>query len=166
METKSQTDFTKEQNNSKVPTCVTRHVNSLPPLALDQSVFPRRTKKGPKIAAQPLNSLDNLAHTVDERFVLTYPAGPPASVVPSWEETLINLDYLLAWCCPLLKTIRDTQLKDATPITTKLIESEICEMFSNQSDAPAKINLKLYFPHGSNLKILCTTQSDSIPAVM
>ncbi|KAJ9070569.1 hypothetical protein DSO57_1006619 [Entomophthora muscae] len=71
-------------------------VNSLPHLALDCSIFPRRTKKGSKTPAKPLNSLNDLAHMVDERFVLAYPAEPLPLVVPSWEETLVNLDYLLA----------------------------------------------------------------------
>ncbi|KAJ9087854.1 hypothetical protein DSO57_1028935 [Entomophthora muscae] len=63
-------------------------VNSLPPLALDCTIFPRRTKKGPKISAKPLNYLGDLAHTVDERFVLAYPTDPLPLVAPPWEETL------------------------------------------------------------------------------
>ncbi|KAJ9068553.1 hypothetical protein DSO57_1027475, partial [Entomophthora muscae] len=34
---------------------------------------PRRTKKSPQKPAKPLNSLEDLAHTVDERFVVAYP---------------------------------------------------------------------------------------------
>ncbi|KAJ9079964.1 hypothetical protein DSO57_1030100 [Entomophthora muscae] len=89
-------------------------VNSLPPLALDCSIFPRCTKKGSKMPAKPLNFLNNLAHTVDERFVLAYPAEPLPLVAPSWEETLVNLDYLLAWYHPLLKTIRADQSEATT----------------------------------------------------
>ncbi|KAJ9071149.1 hypothetical protein DSO57_1000154 [Entomophthora muscae] len=89
-------------------------VNSLPPLALDRSIFPRRTKKGPKTPSKPLHLLNDLDHTVDERFVLAYPVESLPLVAPSWEETLVNLDYLLAWCRPFLKTIRATQSGVAT----------------------------------------------------
>ncbi|KAJ9075361.1 hypothetical protein DSO57_1036940 [Entomophthora muscae] len=75
-----------------------KSVNSLSPLALDRTVFPRCTKKSPQKPAKPLNSLEDLAHTVDERFVVTYPVEYPSSTAPSMEETLINLDCLLAWC--------------------------------------------------------------------
>ncbi|KAJ9083933.1 hypothetical protein DSO57_1029493 [Entomophthora muscae] len=61
----------------------TPHVNSLPPLALDRTVFPCCTKKTAQSPAKPLNSLNDLAHTVDEKFVLAYPAGPPALVAPA-----------------------------------------------------------------------------------
>ncbi|KAJ9066814.1 hypothetical protein DSO57_1005777 [Entomophthora muscae] len=99
-----------------LPSCVILppSVNSLPPLALDQTVFPHCTKKGAKITAKPLNSLGDLAHTVDERFILAYPEDPPVLAAPAWEETLVNLDYLLAWCCPLLKIIRTAQSNDVT----------------------------------------------------
>ena len=86
-------------------------VNSLPPLALDQTIFPPPHQKGPKTTAKPLNSLEDLAHTVDERFVLAYPADPPALVVPACKETLINLDCLLLWCCPLLKNYQEHPIK-------------------------------------------------------
>ncbi|KAJ9070808.1 hypothetical protein DSO57_1003670 [Entomophthora muscae] len=71
-------------------------VNSLPPLALDRTVFPHYTKKTAQSPEKLLNSLKDLAHTVDERFVLAYPADPPALIVLAWEEILVNLDYLLA----------------------------------------------------------------------
>ncbi|KAJ9089100.1 hypothetical protein DSO57_1016369 [Entomophthora muscae] len=90
-------------NNDYVPLPT---VNSLPPLALNCTIFPCRTKKSPKIPAKPLNSLGDLEHTVDERFLLAYPTDLLALAAP-WEEMLINLDYLLAWCLPLLKTIRN-----------------------------------------------------------
>ncbi|KAJ9075667.1 hypothetical protein DSO57_1033705 [Entomophthora muscae] len=70
----------------------TLSVNSLPPLALNQPVFPCCTKKGPKVLAKLLHLLGDLAHTVDERFVLAYPADPLALVALAWEETLVNLD--------------------------------------------------------------------------
>ncbi|KAJ9066466.1 hypothetical protein DSO57_1009215, partial [Entomophthora muscae] len=63
-------------------------VNSLPPLALDHTIFPRHTKKSPKMSAKPLHSLEDLAYTVDERFVLAYPADSLPLAAPSWEETL------------------------------------------------------------------------------
>ncbi|KAJ9075875.1 hypothetical protein DSO57_1031537 [Entomophthora muscae] len=67
-------------------------VNSLSPLALNRAIFPHCTKKGSKTPAKPLHSLNDLAHMVDERFVLVYPVGPLPLVAPSWEETLVNLD--------------------------------------------------------------------------
>ncbi|KAJ9079050.1 hypothetical protein DSO57_1039550 [Entomophthora muscae] len=50
------------------------HVKSLPPLALDRSIFLRCTKKSPQKPAKPLNYLEDLAHKVEERFVLAYPS--------------------------------------------------------------------------------------------
>ncbi|KAJ9087820.1 hypothetical protein DSO57_1029225 [Entomophthora muscae] len=117
-------------------------VNSLPPLALDCSIFPRRTKKGSKMPAKPLNSLNDLAHTVDERFVLAYPAEPLPLVVPSWEETLVNLDYLLAWYCPLLKTIRAGQSEAATLALSNTSEFQMTSASSSQSDLTAEIGMK------------------------
>ncbi|KAJ9069911.1 hypothetical protein DSO57_1013849 [Entomophthora muscae] len=49
-------------------------VKSLLPLALDRTIFLRRTKKSGQKLAKPLNSLEDLAHTIDERFVLAYPS--------------------------------------------------------------------------------------------
>ncbi|KAJ9060753.1 hypothetical protein DSO57_1027559 [Entomophthora muscae] len=72
-------------------------VNSLPPLALNRTVFPCCTKKSPQKPAKPLNSLEDLAHTVDEKFVVAYPVESPPFSAPSMEETLIELDDLLAW---------------------------------------------------------------------
>ncbi|KAJ9079009.1 hypothetical protein DSO57_1001222 [Entomophthora muscae] len=141
-------------------------VNSLTPLVLDQTVFPHHTKKGSKITAKSLNSLGDLAHTVDERFVLAYPADPPALVVPAWEETLINLDYLLAWCCPLLKTIRNAQSNNATSITRKSNESELVEVPSSQSGGAAEITLKYSSTHGSCQQIFSLGQSEAVSVVM
>ncbi|KAJ9056746.1 hypothetical protein DSO57_1029767 [Entomophthora muscae] len=45
-----------------------------PPLALDRTIFPQRTKKSAWIQAKPLNSLGDLAHTIDKQFVLAYPS--------------------------------------------------------------------------------------------
>ncbi|KAJ9062651.1 hypothetical protein DSO57_1008417 [Entomophthora muscae] len=85
-------------------------VKSLPPLALDRTIFPCRSKKSAQKLAKPLNSLEDLAHTIDERFVLAYPFQVVntnvMNLVPTWEESLINLDYLLAWACPHLKLIK------------------------------------------------------------
>ncbi|KAJ9072991.1 hypothetical protein DSO57_1021352 [Entomophthora muscae] len=49
--------------------------------------------KGSKTPAKPLNSLNDLAHTVDEMFVLAYPAEPLPLVAPSWEETLLGIAH-------------------------------------------------------------------------
>ncbi|KAJ9088487.1 hypothetical protein DSO57_1022598 [Entomophthora muscae] len=83
-----------------------------PPLALDQDVFPRPSKKVACIQAKPLQNLEYLAHTVDERFVLDFLAEVPISPLespPTAEETLIQLDCLLSWCCPVLKQLADQQ---------------------------------------------------------
>ncbi|KAJ9056273.1 hypothetical protein DSO57_1034918 [Entomophthora muscae] len=109
-------------------------VNSLPPLALDCKIFPRCTKEGPKMPANPLHSLEDLAHTVDERFVLAYPVDSLPLVAPSWEETLVNLDYLLAWCCPFLKTIGASQSKAATLTLDNSVEPQMPGTSSSQSD--------------------------------
>ncbi|KAJ9073797.1 hypothetical protein DSO57_1012548 [Entomophthora muscae] len=117
-------------------------VNSLPPLALDCSIFPLHTKKGSKTPAKPLNSLNDLAHTVDERFVLAYPAEPLPLVAPSWEETLVNLDYLLAWYFPLLKTSRAGQSETATLALSNISEFQMTSASSSQSDLTAEIGMK------------------------
>ncbi|KAJ9060038.1 hypothetical protein DSO57_1035147 [Entomophthora muscae] len=76
-------------------------LKSLPLLALDRAMFPRCTKKSAQKPAKPLNSLEDLAHKIDKRFVLTYTSqvvnNGSLDSVPTWEESLINLDYLLAW---------------------------------------------------------------------
>ncbi|KAJ9082558.1 hypothetical protein DSO57_1003330 [Entomophthora muscae] len=123
--------------------------------------FPCRTKKGPKVTAKPLNSLGDLAHTVDERFVLAYPADLPALVAPSWEETLINLDYLLSWCHPLLKTIRSAQSNDATSITRKSSESQMLGVASSQSGGAAEISLKPFSAPGLGQQNFSPSQSNA-----
>ncbi|KAJ9077697.1 hypothetical protein DSO57_1014159 [Entomophthora muscae] len=117
-------------------------VNSLPPLALDHTIFPCHTKKGSKTPAKPLHSLNDLAHTVDERFVLAYPAEPLPLVAPSWKETLVNLDYLLAWYCPLLKTIRAGQSEVTTSTLSNPSEFQMTSASSSQSDLTAEIGMK------------------------
>ncbi|KAJ9057723.1 hypothetical protein DSO57_1019940 [Entomophthora muscae] len=124
-------------------------VNSLPSLALDRKIFPRHTKKDPQSPAKPLNSLEDLAHTVDKRFVLAYPVDVLPLAAPSWEETLVNLDFLLAWCCPHLKTIRTNQSKVATLTTSNSSEPQIHKTPSSQSNGPAEIGLKHSSPPGS-----------------
>ncbi|KAJ9079544.1 hypothetical protein DSO57_1034447 [Entomophthora muscae] len=91
------------------------------------SIFPCCTKK---------------AHTVDERFVLAYPAEPLPLVAPSWEETLVNLDYLLAWYCPLLKTIRAGQSEATTLALSNTSEFQMTSASSSQSDLTAEIGMK------------------------
>ncbi|KAJ9054504.1 hypothetical protein DSO57_1013803, partial [Entomophthora muscae] len=136
-------------------------VNSLPPLALDRTVFPRRTKKTAQSPAKPLNSLNDLAHTVDERFVLAYPAGPLALVAPAWEETLVNLDYLLAWYHPLLKTIRNAQSNGATSTTTKSTRSEMLALPSSQPEGVAEITLEPSSPPGPGQQKFSSAQSNA-----
>ncbi|KAJ9078206.1 hypothetical protein DSO57_1009125 [Entomophthora muscae] len=79
-------------------------VNSLPSLALDHIIFPQRTKKSNQSPAKPLNSMAELDNTFDKKFVLSYPSqAPPTSSSSPWltvEESLINLDCYLTWCCP------------------------------------------------------------------
>ncbi|KAJ9054706.1 hypothetical protein DSO57_1011247 [Entomophthora muscae] len=66
-----------------------------------QDNLPAPHKKSSQKPAKPLNSLEDLAHTIDERFVLAYPSqvlnNGALDSVPTWEESLVNLDYLLAW---------------------------------------------------------------------
>ncbi|KAJ9049435.1 hypothetical protein DSO57_1024563 [Entomophthora muscae] len=82
------------------------------------------------------------AHTVDERFVLAYPAEPLLLVAPSWEETLVNLDYLLAWYCTLLKTIRAGQSEVTTLTLSNTSEFQMTSASSSQSDLTAEIGMK------------------------
>ncbi|KAJ9087617.1 hypothetical protein DSO57_1031401 [Entomophthora muscae] len=120
----------------------TASVNSLPPLALDQTISPCCTKKGLKVKAKLLNSLGDLEYTVDEIFVLDYPVDFLALAAPPWEETLINLDYLLAWFCPLLKTIRNAQSGDATSMSRKSNKSEMLGLLPSQSGGGTEIALE------------------------
>ncbi|KAJ9063068.1 hypothetical protein DSO57_1003999 [Entomophthora muscae] len=91
---------------------------SLPSLALDRTIFLRCTKKSSQKSAKPLNSLEDLAHTIDESFVLAYPSQvvntDVLNSVLTWEESLINLDYFLAWACLHLKLIKSKQPGRAT----------------------------------------------------
>ncbi|KAJ9085318.1 hypothetical protein DSO57_1015133 [Entomophthora muscae] len=83
-----------------------------PPLALDWDVFPRPSKKVARVQAKPLQNLEDLAHTVDERFVLAFPAEvliSPLESPPTAEETLIRLDCLLSWCHLVLKQLANQQ---------------------------------------------------------
>ncbi|KAJ9078317.1 hypothetical protein DSO57_1007873 [Entomophthora muscae] len=69
-------------------------------------------KKVACVQAKPLQNLEDLAHTVDERFVLAFLAEVliyPLESPPNAEETLIQLDCLLSWCCLVLKQLADQQ---------------------------------------------------------
>ncbi|KAJ9069257.1 hypothetical protein DSO57_1020344 [Entomophthora muscae] len=141
-------------------------VNSLPPLALDHSIFPRCTKKGPKTPAKPLHLLNDLAHAVDERFVLAYPVESLPLVAPSWEETLVNLDYLLAWCCLFFKTIRATQSGVATLTLDNPVDPQMPGISSSQSDLILEIGVKLSSPPEPIQQSFVPSQSGSPPTVM
>ncbi|KAJ9080656.1 hypothetical protein DSO57_1022566 [Entomophthora muscae] len=52
-----------------------------PPLALNWDVFPRLSKKAACMQAKLLQSLEDLAHMVDERFVLAFTVETP---IPLW----------------------------------------------------------------------------------
>ncbi|KAJ9087645.1 hypothetical protein DSO57_1031095 [Entomophthora muscae] len=83
-----------------------------PPLALNQDVFLRPSKKVTCVQAKPLQNLEDLAHTVDEHFVLAFLAEVPILPLESpstAEEMLIQLDCLLSWCCPVLRHLADQQ---------------------------------------------------------
>ncbi|KAJ9071806.1 hypothetical protein DSO57_1033426 [Entomophthora muscae] len=83
-----------------------------PPLALNWDVFPRPSKKVAHVQAKPLQNLEDLAHTVDKRFVLAFPAEVLISPLESpltAEETLIQLDCLLSWCCLVMKQLANQQ---------------------------------------------------------
>ncbi|KAJ9060696.1 hypothetical protein DSO57_1028144 [Entomophthora muscae] len=83
-----------------------------------QDNLPALSKKSAQKPSKPLNSLEDLAHTIDKRFVLAYPSQVVntnvMNLVPTWEESLINLDYLLAWVCPHLKLIKPKHSGRAT----------------------------------------------------
>ncbi|KAJ9076516.1 hypothetical protein DSO57_1025493 [Entomophthora muscae] len=93
-------------------------VDNLTFQALDRTIFLHRSKKSTQKLAKPLNSLKDLAYTIDEIFVLAYPSQVVntnvMNSVPTWEESLINLDYLLAWACPHLKLIKSKHSGCAT----------------------------------------------------
>ncbi|KAJ9059021.1 hypothetical protein DSO57_1006795 [Entomophthora muscae] len=83
-----------------------------PPLALNWDLFPRPSKKVARVQAKPLQNPENLAHTVDERFVLAFMAKVPILPLESpstAEETPIQLYCLLSWCCPVLRQLADQQ---------------------------------------------------------
>ncbi|KAJ9087315.1 hypothetical protein DSO57_1034466, partial [Entomophthora muscae] len=141
-------------------------VNSLPPLALDQTIFPPHTKKGLKVTAKLLNSLRDLAHTVDERFVLAYPVDFLALAAPPWEETLINLDYLLAWFCPLLKTIKNAQSGEATSMSRESNKSEMLGLLPSQSGGGAEIELESSSTPGHAQQNFSPSQPDEPLEVM
>ncbi|KAJ9052053.1 hypothetical protein DSO57_1038074 [Entomophthora muscae] len=87
-------------------------------LTLYRTIVLCRTKKSAQKPAKPLNSLEDLAHTIDERFVLAYPSqvvntGALDSVL-TWEKSLINLDHFLAWARPYLKLIKSKHSDCAT----------------------------------------------------
>ncbi|KAJ9053692.1 hypothetical protein DSO57_1021756 [Entomophthora muscae] len=83
-----------------------------PPLALDRDIFPRPSKKAGRVQAKPLQNLEDLAHTEDKRFVLAFTAKPPSPSLEfplTTDETLIQLDFLLSWCHPVLKQLEGQQ---------------------------------------------------------
>ncbi|KAJ9059195.1 hypothetical protein DSO57_1005116 [Entomophthora muscae] len=134
--------------------------------ALDQTIPPRCTKKGLKVTAKPLNSLGDLAHTVDERFVLAYPVDFLTLAAPPWEETLINLDYLLAWFCPLLKTISNAQSGDATLMSRESNKSEMLGLLPSQSGGGAEIELESTSTPGHAQQNFSPSQPDEPLEVM
>ncbi|KAJ9083279.1 hypothetical protein DSO57_1036237 [Entomophthora muscae] len=74
-------------------------------------------KKVVCVQAKPLQNLEDLAHMVDKRFVLAFLAEVPISPLespPTMEETLIQLDCLLFWCCLVLKQLANQQKMQAT----------------------------------------------------
>ncbi|KAJ9072954.1 hypothetical protein DSO57_1021583 [Entomophthora muscae] len=134
--------------------------------ALDQTISPCCTKKGLKVTAKPLNSLGDLSHTVDERFVLAYPVYFLALAALPWEETLIDLDYLLAWFCPLLKTNRNAHSGDATLMSRKSNKSEILGLLSSQSGGGAEIELESFSTPGHAQQNFSPSQPDEPLEVM
>ncbi|KAJ9058654.1 hypothetical protein DSO57_1010223 [Entomophthora muscae] len=151
----------------------------IPPLALDRTIFPRRSKKSVQKPAKPINSLEDLAHTINERFVLTYPSQVINTNVmnsaPTWEKSLINLDYLLAWAHPHLKLIKlnhsgcttanslnanpsglNGELSHSSDPSQSELKSEIGVNPSSLLDLPGKISLAANQTHapGSGLTIL------------
>ncbi|KAJ9060405.1 hypothetical protein DSO57_1031234 [Entomophthora muscae] len=133
------------------PTPAQAACKSLPPLALDRTIFPQCTKKSAPKPAKPLNSLEDLAHTLDEIFVLAYPSQAAnvdvGNSFPTWEESLINLDYFSAWACPHLKLIRSNQPGRALVKSTKSFPTETnaiqkCPLGTSQSEVGSEIGEK------------------------
>ncbi|KAJ9053191.1 hypothetical protein DSO57_1026669 [Entomophthora muscae] len=95
-----------------------------------EGCFSQTVKKEACVQANPLQSLENLAHTVDERFVLAFTGETPIPSLetpPTVEETLIQLDCLLSWCCPVLRQL-ESQQKNAghrAPGVPNLLPREI-----------------------------------------
>ncbi|KAJ9072199.1 hypothetical protein DSO57_1029885, partial [Entomophthora muscae] len=59
-------------------------------LGLDNlSLSNKETPPPPKNPAKLLHYVGDLAHSVDKRFVLAYPADSPAFAAPLWEEIII-----------------------------------------------------------------------------
>ena len=138
-------------------------VNLLTPLALDRNVFPCRNKKNLKTPTKTLNSLEDLAHTVDERFVLAYPVASPSLTAPPWEETLTKLDFLLAECRPLLTTTAVGQSRGATSVNNKSNGPQVLGMASSQSGSFAEINSNPSHASAQSHQIFSPSQSDPIP---
>ncbi|KAJ9077836.1 hypothetical protein DSO57_1012874 [Entomophthora muscae] len=83
-----------------------------PAISSGQGYISKTIKKVGRVQAKPLQNLEDLAHTVDERFVLAFTAKTPSTslkFLPTAEETLIQLDCLLSWCCPVLKQLAEQQ---------------------------------------------------------
>ncbi|KAJ9074372.1 hypothetical protein DSO57_1007220 [Entomophthora muscae] len=156
--------YTRVTRNSEVTYTFTVYSVVTKPCTLNPRVA--TSAKGSKTPAISLHSLNDLAYTVDERFVLAYPADPLPLVAPSWEETLVNLDYLLAWCCPLLKTIRASQSEAVTLTLNCMSEFQMTSTFSSQSDTAAEIRMKPSSLPAPAQQSFVSSQLDSEPTVM
>ncbi|KAJ9056465.1 hypothetical protein DSO57_1032843 [Entomophthora muscae] len=118
---------------------------------LDRTIFLRCTKKSAQKPAKPLNSLEDLAHAINEIFVLAYTSqvvnNGALDSVPTWEESLINLDYFLAWAQSHLKLIRSKQSGRATakslnPNLTGIDGIQKCSLGTIQSEVGLEIDEK------------------------
>ncbi|KAJ9049149.1 hypothetical protein DSO57_1027602 [Entomophthora muscae] len=94
------------------------------------------------------------------------PKDFPALAALPWEETLIILDYLLAWFCPLLKTIRNAQSRDATLMSSKSNEPRMPGLLPSQSGGAAEIKLESSSISGHDQQNFSPSQPDEPLGVM
>ncbi|KAJ9059178.1 hypothetical protein DSO57_1005101 [Entomophthora muscae] len=131
-------------------------------------MFPHLTKKISQIPAKLLNFLNDLAQTIVERFVLAYPSWVVFTdsqiSVPAWEESLINLDYLLAWFHPHLKKLQGCTSVNSTESNPDGINGPLKHFIGgSQSEVKLKINGKPSNPPEMSLQTFSPGQLDSLP---
>lgn len=87
--------------------------------------------------------------------------------VPTWEESLINLDYFLAWTCLHLKLIKSKQsghatAKSSNPNLNGLNDALNHSIEISQSEGKLKISENYSNLLNSSLQIFSSGQSNTI----